>query len=103
MSLYLFIKYIIFNVFIINVINNNITLITFVFVFFEVVQEDCSKTEITFHELFGILWTVDACKVENEVTFLAPQVKLFKRGVEVILKDFIDDQISIVLSLILLS
>lgn len=53
------------------------------------IKKDTGETEITLHELILILWTVDTCEVEDEVS-LGTEVDEFFSGVtKVVLEYFI--------------
>lgn len=56
------------------------------------VKQGGGEAEVTLHELVIVLGAVDASEVEDEVTLLAPCVKLVGGGVKVVLEDFLDRQ-----------
>ena len=57
-------------------------------VFFQGIKQSTCKPEVSFHELLRVFRTVDSGKVENEVTFPAPLLQLFRCGVQVVFIDF---------------
>ena len=63
------------------------------------VEQNRSETEVTLHKLVIVLGAVYAGKVEYEVTFLAPLVKLLGCRVDVILEDLIYYEVSVAASL----
>ena len=54
------------------------------------IEQGGGETEVAGHELFGVLRTVDAGQVEDEVAVPAPCVQLFGRGFDVIFIDGLD-------------
>ena len=61
----------------------------FVVMLLECVKQCGCKTKVAFHELVIILWAVYTCKIKDEVTFLAPCVKLLWRRIKVVLEYFL--------------
>ena len=59
------------------------------------VKQGGGEAEVALHELVIVLGTVDASEVEHEVTLLAPGVELLWSGVEVVLEDFLDRQVTV--------
>ena len=63
------------------------------------VEQSRGETEVALHKLVIVLGAVYAGKVEHEVTFLAPLVKLLGCRVEVVLEDLIYYEVSVAASL----
>lgn len=59
------------------------------------VKQGGGEAEVTLHELVIVLGTVDASEVEHEVTLLAACVELIGGGIEVVLEDFLDRQVTV--------
>ena len=59
------------------------------------VEQGGGEAEVALHELVIVLGAVDASEVEHEVALLAPCVELLGGGIEVILEDFLDRQVTI--------
>ena len=59
----------------------------FVVMLLECVEQCGRKAKVAFHELFVVLWPVDACEVEHDVAVLAVVVKLLWRCVYVVFVD----------------
>lgn len=59
------------------------------------VKQGGGEAEVALHEFFIVLGAVDASEVEHEVALLAPGVELLGGGVEVVLKDFLDRQVTV--------
>jgi len=68
-------------------------------VFLESIKKYRGKAEVTFHEVLLVLRTVHSCQVEDEVAFAAVAVKVFCCGVDVVLEDFRDCEVSVALCL----
>ena len=63
--------------------------------FLQCIQQGGCKSEVTLHELVIILRTIHACKIKDEITLLTPRVELLWSRIDVVLKYFIDLEISI--------
>lgn len=59
------------------------------------VKQGGGKAEVTLHKLVIVLGAVYASEIEHEVTFLAPCVKLLGGGIEIVLEDFLDRQVTV--------
>lgn len=70
--------------------------------FLQGIEQRGGKAEVALHELSGILRAVHTCKIEHEITFLAPCIKLLRRGIKVELEDFIYLQVSVATGLAIL-
>ena len=56
---------------------------------FQRIKKSGGKAKIAFHKLFLILWTIDTCEIENEISFCAVVVEFFLSVSEIILKNII--------------
>ena len=56
--------------------------------FLQGIKQRTRKTEVTFHELVIVLGAVHTGKVEYEIGFFAPIIKLFQSRVQIILEYF---------------
>ena len=63
------------------------------------VEQGGGKAEVTLHKLVIVLGAVYASEIEHEVALLAPCVELLGSGVEVVLEDFLDRQVTVATSL----
>ena len=59
------------------------------------VEQGGGEAEVALHEFFIVLGAVDASEVEHEVALLAPGVKLIWGGIEIVLEDFLNRQVTV--------
>lgn len=54
------------------------------------VEQGGGESEVALHELFRVFGAIHACKVKDEVAFLAPLIELLGSGVDVVFIDGFD-------------
>lgn len=59
-------------------------------VFLQGIEKGGSEAEVPFHVLGILLGAVDSGEVEDEVRFLAVSFQFFRKGVDVVLEDFVN-------------